>query len=37
VYSSTLKNLYLKTGVYIIVVTNDAGERISKKIVVQGL
>lgn len=37
VYSSTIKNLNLKTGVYIIVVTNDAGERISKKIVVQGL
>jgi hypothetical protein len=35
VSNGAVKNLNLKTGVYIIVVTNDAGERISKKIVVQ--
>jgi predicted MPP superfamily phosphohydrolase len=31
----TVKYIRLKTGVYIIVITTDAGERISNKIVVQ--
>ena len=30
-----VKNINLKTGTYIIVITNDAGERISNKVVVQ--
>ncbi len=30
-----IKSINLKTGVYIIVVTNDRGERISNKVVVQ--
>ena len=30
-----VKRIHLKTGVYIIVVTNDFGERISNKVVVQ--
>lgn len=33
--NGTVKSINLKTGIYIIVVTNDSGERISNKVVVQ--
>ena len=33
--NGTVKSINLKTGVYIIVVSNDSGERISNKVVVQ--